>query len=477
MGNRHKKMFGIAMAGCITLGMLSGCSDKKVDYDTNSEETSKETSESLAQFADAEKWSDEWAVSTENGSINFVIDAQTNIPDTTSMSVVKVEDMVIDSSFIEKLVKNFFGETKIYYHDEAHWTREELEEEIENLESKMETYEKPLEDARTALEESPEDEAMYTEMIQYNESEIEKCKEKITYYQGLLENATDNYTEAAEFGECNEYLGYFNKIPYFITFSRENSIGESVETGGSLSISIVPCNYLDIAPEEMKKVTEYIVNTSMEKEPGVNRCKMSKEEAKEAAERFIQQLGFSNQVCIFAEELIWYEKRNDVAVADSAITDGYIFNYSTGIDEIAFNGIGDYSTKSYYNENYDRIYVTVMDEGVVSISIDNPVVITDITSDVELLPLSTIQRIIEDEITKNPDKYDLEELKPSNSMDLIYFRMLDDTKENAYSYIPAWRLAAKVESNGVIWYEHPLFVNAIDGSVIYFEDGWELEEE
>lgn len=49
-----------------------------------------------------------------------------------------------------------------------------------------------------------------------------------------------------------------------------------------------------------------------------------------------------------------------------------------------------------------------------------PVSVTKISKEVELLPLSTIQNIIKDEIIKNGDDYQLDECKNFNKLKLGY---------------------------------------------------------
>ena len=93
-----------------------------------------------------------------------------------------------------------------------------------------------------------------------------------------------------------------------------------------------------------------------------------------------------------------------------------------------------------------------------------PINITKISKEVELLPLSTIQNIIKDEIIKNGDDYQLDEFKSFNKLKLGYARIKDDQKEGCYSYVPAWCLYM-VPGNDMN--RHPVFVNAMDGTLIH----------
>ena len=53
-------------------------------------------------------------------------------------------------------------------------------------------------------------------------------------------------------------------------------------------------------------------------------------------------------------------------------------------------------------------------------------------------------------------------------LELIYFRIKDKENEGCYSYIPAWRLSGG--NDYPQYFENPLLINAIDGSVIDFYD-------
>jgi hypothetical protein len=100
-------------------------------------------------------------------------------------------------------------------------------------------------------------------------------------------------------------------------------------------------------------------------------------------------------------------------------------------------------------------------------TLQNPLVETGITKNVSILSLDSIENIMIDELTENFDSYvpySYEEVQRLDYMQLIYFRVEDDTEEesNRYSYIPVWRLSKGIPSN----MQCCIVVNAIDGSVI-----------
>ena len=71
----------------------------------------------------------------------------------------------------------------------------------------------------------------------------------------------------------------------------------------------------------------------------------------------------------------------------------------------------------------------LVQNGITDVFMQYPVSVTKISKEVELLPLSTIQNIIKDEIIKNGDDYQLDECKNFNKLKLGYARIKDDQKE------------------------------------------------
>ena len=107
------------------------------------------------------------------------------------------------------------------------------------------------------------------------------------------------------------------------------------------------------------------------------------------------------------------------------------------------------------------MYVT--DKGVISIDILNPITVTKVTNQVEILPLSTIQELMKNEVSEHPEKYDFKEYRYMTDMELIYFPVRDKENSSKLSYLPVWRLSSQ-------HYINPVLINGIDESVIYLDD-------
>lgn len=117
----------------------------------------------------------------------------------------------------------------------------------------------------------------------------------------------------------------------------------------------------------------------------------------------------------------------------------------------------------------DTMTVDVTDSGLIGITMCYPITVEEITEQVELLPVSVVQGIMRQEIVEHTDRYIDNGRGGSiafNALELIYFRVKDGDTAGAYSYVPTWRLSRRSEQG----YDHPVLVNAIDGSVIYLEE-------
>ena len=179
---------------------------------------------------------------------------------------------------------------------------------------------------------------------------------------------------------------------------------------------------------------------------------------------------------------VWYganaTEKDGEEFIDSEVSEvrnwGYLFGYGSGVNGLVFSNSLDYNdfdvswvtleNSDVYFELQDETTFAVTDAGITEVLMQYPINITKISKEVELLPLSTIQNIIKDEIIKNGDDYQLDEFKSFNKLKLGYARIKDDQKEGCYSYVPAWCLYMN-EAYGTG--RHPVFVNAMDGTLIH----------
>lgn len=445
------------LAGCMAV-LLGGCADKKVDYDMDTQQAQKEAAGSLGQFASEEKWTDEWEVKTEDGEeITLLIDAEISVPNVDTMSVVEVENLTIDAAAKKQLLDAFFGGTDIYYYDVEHQTREELEELIEQKEAEKDNQEEAIESLKGLIE---------GEELSEMQNDLDEMKAELEELSAAKESAGSEYTVAGDYGSCTDFIAFLNDARYDISFLKEGKVPY---------ISIQPGNMLEgestYIPEALTdlKGKDQISCYYDTAEEDANTCPLSREEAQRIAEQFVQSSGGSNYVLEKTSDLMWWGRDQEESDAEAIrYAHGYVFIYGIGIDGYPFEEpefdewmYGDSELPMFAS----RMMLAVTEDGVITVDWDHPFTVKNVIRNVELLPIETVQNIMKNEVKEHTDQYVFELYKDFNAMDLVYFRVRDKAVEGSYSYIPVWRLSQK----GSLCY-HPIFVNAIDGNIIYLQD-------
>lgn len=464
----------VVLAGCMTAAFLGGCSDEKVNYNVGTEETGGGNTGSLKQFTDEEKWSDEWNVSLEGGeTIRLSVNANVVIPETNSMSVVEVEQTIVDAEYKKHFMSVLFDNGELYYHDNAHRTKAEWEDRIAELEALIALNEDTIQGQRLESDVMSRADAFLASL----EDELQECR---SYQQ----SAPDDYVPADSFDNCNEFIGYRGEVPFTVNFAMNDD----------KTVSGVRVECMDgrlCVPESLRGYDGVeVFDQQRPADADANLCNMSMEEAKQLADQFIDGIGRSGQVCWQMGDAWWsaYTEHKEETVpwveyVDGAVC-GYRFVYGTGVDGRAFAEYGGMTVfdqfktaiddtwggpeevpGGFYDSN-DQISLVVTDAGVVDVAMDYPVDMTNVTGQVELLPLDSVKGIMKNEVMEHADDYDFRQSKYYNTMELMYFRLKNHEKQGSYSYVPAWSLSAKIGETR----QHAVLVNAIDGSVIHMED-------
>ena len=206
------------------------------------------------------------------------------------------------------------------------------------------------------------------------------------------------------------------------------------------------------------------------------------EEAGNMIDSFLKETGFSSIPQTESSQLKWsgYNERADHVYQEDDIHEcvsGYRFYYNIGVGKILFDDALNPMDYSGYNMKYgDSIEDTFDNEfynfyidkyGIGTFFIDCPVSIVRKQENVEMLPLENIFDIARDELKNNADEYVLDTNVKYYTLKLAYIRVNNRTDMQKYSYIPAWslELLQKDTTNAC-----PVFINAIDGSVIHPDD-------
>lgn len=459
------------LAGCMIVTLLAGCSDELVDYNVETEETGGGNAGSLKQFADEEKWSDEWTVSLAGGeTLLLSVNANVVVPKISAMSVVEVEQTIVDAEYKKRFMSVFLENGEIYYHDNAHRTKAEWEERIAELEALIEINKDTIQGQQLESGEMSEADAFLASL----EDELQECR---SYQQ----SAPEDYILADSFDDCNEFIGYRNEVPFSVNFAMNDD-----KTVSGIRVTCMDGRLC--VPESLQKYDGVeVFDQQRPVDEEANQCSMSMEEAKQLADQFIDGIGRSGQVCWQMGDAWWsaYNEHKEEPVSwfeyvDGAVC-GYRFVYGAGVDGRAFAEDGGMTTFDYFRteiedtwgeveevpggfyDSNDQISLVVTDAGVVNVAMDYPVNVTNVTGQVELLPLDSVKGIMKNEVMEHVDDYDFSQSKYYNTMELMYFRLRDDAKQGSYSYVPAWCLSAKIGETR----QHAVLVNAIDGSVIH----------
>lgn len=458
---------------CLSMNLAAGCKDKTVDYDIgiNTESARNAEKSGVEQFAEAPAWEEEWTTENKKGdTVTLKVDADITLPQTGQMSVVEVMEPVFDAEDKETVAKRIFGNEEVYYNDIPHLPRKELEEKRAYYEMWYNAYAEPSEEEASRIIYSSGGENVYQK----------EMEEKLKACEAAMADAKDTYTPVDTY-TADEYLGNREGIPYELSFSEWDADRSSLRR--IKTIKLAPKDVYQICPENLRETEELMYTAWPQRTPVENQCGISEEEAQKAAQHFVDNLGLDYSVYAYSQPMVWANN----TLWDDWIANGYVFTFDFGIDEISFVSFGreeDY-TNFYIKHNESdelqyslnaqmKVYVT--ETGVIAMTADNPVETLQISEQVELLPLDTIEGIMKDQLTKNLDTFRFNYPPRGDlnfdEMELIYFRVRDKENPGNYSYVPAWRLSSvsKEEEYHVISVRNPVLVNAMDGSVIDFYD-------
>ncbi|MCI7106479.1 MAG: DUF6034 family protein [Agathobacter sp.] len=458
------------LTGALALGLLTGCSNKKVIYDIDHTQSTQSGMKSdggfgLAQFADAETWKESWKATNAAGdTYDISISADISVPEVDQMSVVEVKEAEMDEAFKKQIIEGLFPEETVYNNDADHWPKERVQQQIEKLEEEL----KQMKQNKESFDEED-----------YNQS-IKALDDEIKKYTAQLSSAPSDYQPVEEY-RGSSYLIEHDGIFYRIEFDETNYGAFCMKT-----VHMEPDDYQTLCPDELKEKDWHWYEGEESTEE--NKCSLTKQEAQAVAERALSAMNLTDMVLEETLPLVWggnISGDDGIGIENEKVTDGWKFSYGMGIEGVSFRQYGtenDYRFDEFYEsmakgEDYmysmnSGIALSIMDEGVIGMELCCPIEITSVTKDVELLSMENIQTIMRNELTEHIDQYpSLESVNYYTNMELIYFRIRDEEKKGYYSYVPVWRLSVQFEDeDGNQQMERAVLVNAIDGGVIYLQD-------
>lgn len=451
------------------IGTLAGCGgEKTIDYHPEGvadvPQTGSGAGGAVSQFAGETLWSEIWNI--ERGgeeTVEVIVDARIVLPPVEEMYVVTAKVPKFDEQFREQAVKNFYGESVVFYDDILHLPKKELEAIYKDYENRYETS---------------------------SDAEKDIWKANMEKYKSLMEKASDTYTPADDY-EVDEYIGTRDGITYKLGIHDDYGVAEG--KFDSLEIVINATNIEELVPEQYP---DYIhawphpyMTCDKYADIGENECVYSEQEAERLARDLLESFGLEYPVLTRSVPLIWGDEELSSRNCNEYHANGYSFTFAYGIDGVSFP---DFGTEDNY-ENWDAIgvyqektvkygmnahaVIDVTDKGIYCEYIADPLETVRISECVKLLPLETIKEIMKENMEKKYEDLPFHAGRVPQKfthMELIYFRVRDKENEGCYSYVPAWRLSEKEEmySYGESRIRNPIIVNAIDGTLIDIYEDW-----
>lgn len=535
---KYKRIAGIFLAATLTAALFAGCqkspekeivSNKDMD---NMIEQAQDTQASTTEVAEVAKDYDTYQTDIKDDSLHVTVhaDAQVDIPDTSQLSIFRVQQKQFDQTFLDQVRTTLFGNQTLYDGIVLRQsTKAALEAEIRNCKQ-------AIEDVKNNNLYSDDDKETYISEYQNNlnelQSQYETAPEAIDYttypsdnqmhsITDLLANNPDNdyYTWQNEFDGANASIfyaindskngsyqslymqnneNYGNLLRYRSSKLGYIDVGSSVIGEGSFS-EIVPEEYrfatqtaellwpADEKPSMDEINTMYDITEDDFCENPKDKTTISESDARGKADALLQTLGMDDftyynggLVCEVTtdyhiedagQELAQYPYRTIYAFRYQRCIDGVFVNNDGG-SKIVDEWQGDtYNKKLWSTED---VAVFVDDDGIVGFDYLVPLEVTDTV--VEKSTLKNFDEIKEifEQMVVTMNAVNVEDASDENvtidvsAVKLRYTRISEKDSFDTGLLVPVWDfIGTRTDQYGNEVYGAILMsINAIDGSVI-----------
>lgn len=535
---KYKRIASIFVAATLTASLFAGCqkspekeivSNKDMD---NMIEQAQDTQSSTTEVAEVAKDYDTYQTDIKDDSLHVTVhaDAQVDIPDTSQLSIFRVQQMQFDQAFFDQVRTTLFGEQTLYdgtclsqltkadYESEIQAGKDDIAEiqnnnlysdddkevMIQERQSNIDECQAKYETAPEAINYtgSPSDNQIHSisELVSNNpsneyyswQSEFDGANASIFYgindasngsYQSLYLQNNENYGNLIRYRSSK--LGYIN-------------VGSSVMSGG---------NYSDAVPEEYKfameeahwvwpadedmpidKISE---ESGMAKEDFIENTKdvttISEADARQKAEDLLQSLGmhdFTYYSGGLVTEVTEYNKIEALrqSLGGAPYRTVYAFRYQRCIDGVFVNNDGGSKiVDEWQGDTYNKklwstedVVVFVDDDGIVGFDYLVPLEVTDTVVEKSTLKNFDEVKDIFEQMAITMNAVNSEEASDGNvtididSVKLRYTRISEKDSFDTGLLVPVWDfIGTKTDQYG---YEVQnaviMSINAIDGSVI-----------
>ena len=535
---KYKRIAGIFLAATLTASLFAGCqkspekeivSNKDMD---NMIEQAQDTQASTTEVAEVAKDYDTYQTDIKDDSLHVTVhaDAQVDIPDTSQLSIFRVQQKQFDQIFLDQVRTALFGNQTLYDGIALRQsTKAALEEAIRNCKQE-------IEDVKNNNLYSDDDKEVYISEYQNNlnelQSQYETAPESIDYTTYPTDNQMHSITELLAQDPDNDYYNWQNgfdganaSIFYAINDSKNGSYQslymQNNENYGNLlryrssklgyidvgSSVIGEGSFSDIVTEEYRFATqtaellwpadekpsmdeiEMMYDISEDKfcENPKDKTTISESDAREKADTLLQTLGMDDfayynggLVCEVTsnyhiedagQELAQYPCRTIYAFRYQRCIDGVFVNNDGG-SKIVDEWQGDtYNKKLWSTED---IAIFVDDDGIVGFDYLVPLEVTDTV--VEKSTLKNFDEIkdIFEQMVVTMNAVNEEDARYGDvtididSVKLRYTRISEKDSFDTGLLVPVWDfIGTKTDQYGNEVQDAIIMsVNAIDGTVI-----------
>lgn len=420
-----KKSVCILLATLMVLPVLSGCQQTPENPLVVGKDTTKmlemamaaqDTQGSLSEVLGITSDRFETNLKDQSGNIKVAVNADVVLPDADSIPLVRVEAQPFDQQTVDKLIAALFGEGKLYETDSlTQLTKSEISERLTQLKlRKMELEQqgmKPLNsdsggerEAEASGNSSSDD--MSVEAVEMNQ--LDMVIEGIKAMERLLETAPDDKQLVETTGQLANTSDSIRSVHaaqlnseggmhslWVVNNERQNSYFAQYINRGDFE-STFGAYYTEELWDEMAKEDERAEADALAFPV------MTMEEARQIAERFLEQIGVDYLVCERSEKVIG---RSNVEYGDGIrsgnLIKAYQFQYVRQVGGVPITYTSteaamEWGDSTVWSWDYERMTLIVDDMGIAGMEWTAPYKLTEtITENTAMLSFSKIREIFE----------------------------------------------------------------------------------
>ena len=448
--------------------MLTGC--QKNEGDIAKQVGSIETEESAqgaelkAMLGVEDTWDEAIEAEARTGEKATVkISAKVFLPSTAYMSVVQLEQDGFTQEKRQEILETICEPGSISNEKPLEAVKAELEQYVELIDRWQQKQSDTIETYGVRDESIDE---ILNNLFSEQEMLLNSMKEN------KAENRQANYKNNEFYGKIDDRWFHF----YFTNGSLLAGLANSYTRELSFPLPENQyCEYYYVRPEEAEGIE--------------NQCRISRTEAEQIADDFLEKMGYKEYMLNDCQNIRWaaldvnqrdLESYSYVNGYDSVqLGDcGWYFTYGRDVNGVAAD-VSDYDYITYNIENYEayavgkygveRVEVNIDNAGIFAFSITYPYKQKAVLEQqVKLLSFAQIQDAFRSAIKNSTEPYvqTAKQVSCFDRLELVYVRHLCD--DGTYTLLPVWRLCSLrqgdvEESEGIA---AVYMVNAIDGTSI-----------